>query len=210
MLNEKTFKLLKDDNNVNYTVLDENIYVYHNMITKSFEEIISILDSLPSTDSTPVTKWNDWGSSSNDDSNRYIFGEQKRFDARKCIDNPDYTEIYRVLSEPIIFASNHYAYKHNMDIGQMAPLSISRYFEGRFMGPHTDSHESDERPTISVVMYLNDDYEGGELYFREQDISIKAKAGDIVIFPSKAPYFHESKPVISGSKYICPGFWNKL
>ena len=212
MLNEKTFDMLKDDNNVNYSKPHDQIHVYHNMLGKSFQDLMSIIDGLDanSNQSSPISSWTDWGSSSNDENNSYIFGQQKRLDARKCIDNPDYTEIYRVLSEPIIFASTHYSLKHELEIGTLAPLSVSRYFEGKFMGPHTDSHESDERPTISVVMYLNDDYEGGELYFREQDVSIKAKHGDIVIFPSRAPFFHESKPVISGTKYICPGFWNKL
>jgi predicted 2-oxoglutarate/Fe(II)-dependent dioxygenase YbiX len=30
---------------------------------------------------------------------------------------------------------------------------------------------------------LNDDYEGGELLFPEQSGSLKAKAGDMVVFP---------------------------
>lgn len=198
---------------LNYSAPHEKIHVYHNMLgSATFDDIIKVIDFLDenSSDATPITKWNDWGSSSNDENNRYIFGQQKRFDSDKCKDNPAYLEIYNALSTPIIKASYHYGEKHSLDIGQMAPLSLSRYFTDKFMGPHTDSHDSDDRPTISVVFYLNDDYEGGELHFREQGISIKPKSGDIVIFPSKAPFFHESRPVTSGTKYICPGFWNKL
>jgi len=213
MLDDKTYLMLHDDNNVNYTKMHDDIYVYHNMLgSKSFEEIISTIDKLDlnASDSSPITKWSPWGTSSTEEGSQYIFGEQKRFNQRKCLDDADYTEIYKTLSEPIIFASMHYGLKHDIKIGSLAPLSLSRYFIDKYMGPHTDSHESDDRPTISVVMYLNDDYEGGELHFREQDITIKAKAGDIVIFPSKPPFFHESKPVISGTKYICPGFWNNI
>jgi predicted 2-oxoglutarate/Fe(II)-dependent dioxygenase YbiX len=165
-----------------------------------------LLDAFAS-ESTPITKWFEWGSSSNDDSNKYVFGEQKRFDHNRCLSDYEYIDVYNKLYNPVLSASNHYADKHAIDIGTMAPLSLSRYFEGKTMGSHT---ESDERPTISVVMYLNDNYEGGELYFREQGVTIKAKSGDIVIFPSKTPFFHESRPIISGTKYICPGFWNKL
>lgn len=213
MLDEKTYSLLKDDNNINFTKMHEDIYVYHDMLgSKTFEDIISTIDKLDinSSDSTPITSWNDWGTSSKEEGSEYIFGQQKRFDARKCLDNADYAEIYKTLSEPILFASMHYGFKHNLNIGQLAPLSLSRYYTDRYMGPHTDSHESDDRPTISVVFYLNDDYEGGELHFKDQDITIKAKSGDIVIFPSKTPFFHESKPVISGTKYICPGFWYNI
>ena len=78
------------------------------------------------------------------------------------------------------------------------------------MGPHADSDESSKSPTISVVFYLNDEYEGGEIHFENQGVTIKPKAGDIVVFPSKLPYLHESKPILSGVKYMSPGFWNKL
>ena len=200
-------------NSLSYSSPHEKIHVYHNMLgSTTFEGIIKIIDDLDasSSDASPITKWNDWGSSSNNENNRYVFGQQKRFDLDKCKDSPAHLEIYNALSTPILEASNHYAEKHSLDIGQIAPLSLSRYFTDKFMGPHTDSHESDDRPTISVVFYLNDNYEGGELHFREQGVTIKPSSGDIVIFPSKVPFFHESKPVTYGTKYICPGFWNKL
>ena len=56
-------------------------------------------------------------------------------------------------------------------------------------------------------MYLNDDYTGGELNFKDQGIKIKPSAGSIAVFPSRSPYFHESLPVLSGEKYMTPGFW---
>ena len=55
--------------------------------------------------------------------------------------------------------------------------------------------------TVSLVSYLNDGYEGGELYFRLQDLNIKPKAGDLVIFPSAFAYPHRAMPVKSGVKY---------
>lgn len=188
------------------------IHIYKNALGHSFDEImfeITELDKTATADS-PITRWNDWQTGNDGDLDRYTFGQQKRFDDKRCASDPKYSQIFSKLHDPILIASNHYAEVHGMDIGTIAPLSLSRYYTEKFMGPHTDSYDGDQRPTISVVMYLNDDYEGGDLYFREQDISIKASSGDIVIFPSKPPFFHESKPVISGIKYICPGFWNKL
>jgi len=77
------------------------------------------------------------------------------------------------------------------------------------MGPHVDDYGNGDDPNISVVLYLNDDYVGGELFFREQGVKIKPEAGSIVIFPSVEPYYHESLPVESGIKYMAPGFWRK-
>lgn len=55
--------------------------------------------------------------------------------------------------------------------------------------------------TISAVMYLNDDYEGGELWFPRFGLELKPKQGDIVIFPSTFIYEHASQEMISGTKY---------
>jgi predicted 2-oxoglutarate/Fe(II)-dependent dioxygenase YbiX len=51
------------------------------------------------------------------------------------------------------------------------------------------------------VAYPNDDYEGGSLFFRLQNLDVKADAGDLFIFPSNFMYPHRAMPVISGTKY---------
>lgn len=55
--------------------------------------------------------------------------------------------------------------------------------------------------TVSAVIYLNDDYEGGELWFPRFGVDLKPKQGDIAIFPSTFIYEHASKEMISGTKY---------
>ena len=72
---------------------------------------------------------------------------------------------------------------------------------------HTDTHEFDaESPgqkfAVTCTMYLNDDYEGGELTFVMFGVSYKPKAGDIVIAPSAYVYAHSADPVLDdGIKY---------
>ena len=87
--------------------------------------------------------------------------------------------------------------------------SINKYYTEKEMGSHVDNYNNDPNPTISALLYLNDDYLGGDLYFKEQYINIKPKIGDIVIFPSREPYFHQSKIVTSGTKYMSAIFFNK-
>ena len=55
--------------------------------------------------------------------------------------------------------------------------------------------------TLSSVGYLNDDYEGGELFFDKLNLKIKPKAGDLYLFPSSYIYSHAAMPVTSGIKY---------
>jgi len=147
---------------------------------------------------------------SNDD---YIFGYQKRFLENIKDPSSDYYEecllIHDTIKNSIEKCSYDYANQKSISIGNLTPLSISKYSAGAQMGPHVDSYGDDRSPTISVVLYLNDDYEGGEIYFKEQDIKVKPSAGSLVIFPSTEPYYHQSLPVVSGSKYMTPGFWYK-
>lgn len=54
---------------------------------------------------------------------------------------------------------------------------------------------------ISILLYLNDDYEGGELVFPNQHITIKPKAGMLVAFPSNHHFVHGVNPVTKGTRY---------
>jgi predicted 2-oxoglutarate/Fe(II)-dependent dioxygenase YbiX len=50
-------------------------------------------------------------------------------------------------------------------------------------------------------VYLNDDYEGGEVEFVNFGIKIKPQPGMLLLFPSTYPYAHIAHPVTSGVKY---------
>jgi hypothetical protein len=71
-------------------------------------------------------------------------------------------------------------------------------------GTHFKIH-ADHGPTyvttVSIVVYLNDNYEGGEIYFPRFRLKVKPKAGDIIVFPSNYIYEHASEDMISGTKY---------
>lgn len=96
------------------------------------------------------------------------------------------------------------------DYGRQWGVGIASYESFNFVkydgpGTHFKIH-ADHGPTyvctISVVVYLNDDYEGGEIHFPRFDkLTIKPKAGDIVVFPSTFIYEHASQDMISGVKY---------
>lgn len=85
---------------------------------------------------------------------------------------------------------------------------IQQYSTNAYMGPHVDSVDktASKSPTISIVIYLNDDYEGGNICFPEQGLDIKPEAGSMIVFPSYPPYYHDPKPVTKGTKYMCPVF----
>lgn len=55
---------------------------------------------------------------------------------------------------------------------------------------------------FSVLLYTNEDFEGGELYFQNFDIRIKPARGMLVAFPSDNRYMHAAEPVTSGSRFV--------
>ena len=90
------------------------------------------------------------------------------------------------------------------------------YPVGSMLPKHIDNVPGQNIPTptgypsrdISSTIYYNDDYIGGEIYFLNQDLKIKPKAGSLIIFPSNENYPHEVLPVESGIRYSSTNFWS--
>jgi predicted 2-oxoglutarate/Fe(II)-dependent dioxygenase YbiX len=98
--------------------------------------------------------------------------------------------------------------------------AIVRWLPGQLQMPHADKelHEGEHRGKpndfpyydIAGLFYINDDYEGGELYFPNQGIQFKPKAGAAYFFPGDMNYIHGITPIESGIRYTVPFFWTIL
>ncbi len=87
---------------------------------------------------------------------------------------------------------------------------ILRYRVNSYYRPHADSDElnPDTRRwekihdrDLSLLIYLDDDYEGGELAFPNFDFRLRPRAGMLVIFPSDFRYLHGAMPVTRGVRH---------
>ena len=82
-------------------------------------------------------------------------------------------------------------------------IRFNRYRETKTMAKHCDHiHDMFDGqrkgiPTLSIVGVLNDDYKGGE-FIMFDDMEIKLKQGDVLIFPSNFLYPHKVNPVTEG------------
>jgi hypothetical protein len=85
---------------------------------------------------------------------------------------------------------------------------------GGFASPHSDNSDHDgnlnafEINKYVGILYLNEDYEGGELYFPEHDISIKPKLGQYIMFPGGHENIHGVKEITKGTRYTMVSFWD--
>jgi hypothetical protein len=87
--------------------------------------------------------------------------------------------------------------------------SIQRQYEGVELGYHIDSL-SNPLVAYAAVMYVNGDFNGGELHFPNIDIRFKPEAGNLIIFPSADEYLHGVTPVEAGPvRYALPAFINR-
>lgn len=59
---------------------------------------------------------------------------------------------------------------------------------------------------LATMLYLNDDFEGGETEFLYQTSRIEPKTGRVVIWPAHFTHVHRGNPPLSGEKYIATGW----
>jgi len=97
--------------------------------------------------------------------------------------------------------------------------SVIEFKKGDFMALHLDHGVASKdfvgyktglgNPTrdISSVLYYNDDYEGGEICFPNQQLTIKPKPGMFICFPAKDEFPHEVKEIKNGYRWCTTTFW---
>lgn len=84
--------------------------------------------------------------------------------------------------------------------------TIQRMQKGTELKSHTDQH-TDPSIRYAAVLYLNDNYLDGEIFFENKGISIKPSPGSLLIFPGNEEFKHGVKHVGDGPiRYVLPGF----
>lgn len=78
--------------------------------------------------------------------------------------------------------------------------------ENSFRGPHTDWTNYSNHRLMSIVIAISNenDYEGGELCFKDYDLKLKLQERSAIIFDSKL--VHEVLPVTRGKRYVLQAF----
>jgi Rps23 Pro-64 3,4-dihydroxylase Tpa1-like proline 4-hydroxylase len=107
-------------------------------------------------------------------------------------------DYYKLILESSLGYREHFKINEQVFINE--GFNVLKYETGQEYKQHYDSGSSSGR-TISPILYLNDDYEGGEIEFVNFGIKIKPEKGMLIVFPSTYPYAHIAHPVTSGTKY---------
>jgi Rps23 Pro-64 3,4-dihydroxylase Tpa1-like proline 4-hydroxylase len=91
----------------------------------------------------------------------------------------------------------------NFNVG-INDIQVLKYQKTSHYKFHVDDARTINR-CLSVIFFVNDDYEGGELAFKfpnkEKEFTVEKKKNRAILWPSNFLYPHCVKPVISGTRF---------
>lgn len=103
-------------------------------------------------------------------------------------------------------------YKFGRQLEQAKP-GFRKWYPGEYQDLHADGETAGGWPGYNYIvdygsiMYLNDEYEGGEIFFPKYDIQLKPKSGTLIFFPSTNMYAHGVTEVTDGVRFTSAHFW---
>ena len=60
---------------------------------------------------------------------------------------------------------------------------------------------------MTAMVYLNEDYENGQIFFPDFKLEYKPKKGSTVVFPSDENYLHGVREITKGTRYTISSFY---
>ena len=122
--------------------------------------------------------------------------------------------IIKTLTNKIIELSNELNPYKGITYNDISKYSFNKYSKGDFLDWHPDNHEIINGATITYIIQLNDEYDGGELQLKEFDfegnetiITFERGIGNLFVFLSSTT--HRVAPIIDGNRYSLVS-WFKL
>ncbi len=93
-------------------------------------------------------------------------------------------------------------------------LHAAKWTSGSAGDYHADDSDLDGNDVggghnvFSTILYLNNDYVGGEVYFKNQELSLKLDPGSILSFRGNLSNVHKINEVLEGTRYNIISFFN--
>lgn len=180
------------------------IKIYRNALPESMN-IPDRLEEVLNSGKSSLFKW----------STAMVGDNETKTDYRDCVDfkikrdsltpgnelSDKIISVHDQITEKLQECLKDYVSAYNVNtLGYMEAINFVRYGEGQHFKTHPDSGPS-YSCDVSTVMYLNSNYEGGQLLFPHFNYTYVPQYGDIVLFPSSYLFAHAALPVISGIKY---------
>jgi hypothetical protein len=174
--------------------IDENIVMFNEFITKEeCDMLLSIVNIANDDDwwvytNSKYDKTNEW------EDRILFFRKIKKFNKFNKIFDKFFLKTQKVLNQ-----------NYGCDLNYTDMCAIYRSRDGEKMNVHYDQG-GDKKIKYGAVLYLNDEFDDGEIYYPNIGIEIKPKAGTLIVHPSNKKYSHGVKPVKNGTRYCTTTF----
>ena len=184
------------------TALKDDIFIIDNLITE--EECKSIIGYLDGIVNAGHLEWNQisfYGS--------FAMGYWPHDDNLLLFGLP--SDYFSQLKEKIKKAGEECA---GLDLSEVS-YHAQKWVVGAFASFHSDNTHEDGSPSAfykskyAGFLYLNDNFQGGELNFEHHDITIKAKPGRLAFFKGGYGNEHEVTTVKGAERYTVGSFWDR-
>lgn len=139
-----------------------------------------------------------------------LVGDGAGQEVRRRVRTSDDMTIAWLMEDPATHALNRrLAALSGTDPEQAEALLVLCYRPGQEYRPHVDWDGGENGRIMTALVYLNDDYEGGETLFVKTGLKVKGRRGDVLIFRSTTAdgafdplSEHAGLPVANGTKYL--------
>jgi len=134
-----------------------------------------------------------------------LYKDTRKVDGYQLLCNGSPTDIFYwdYVTQEIERLYGHYKIP-KMASDRINQIELLKYTIGGKYEIHTD-HFSTSPRHLSIIINLNDNYEGGDLIFTDQKETeikrFKLGKGSIVFFPSNFMYPHSIRPITKGTRY---------
>jgi prolyl 4-hydroxylase len=139
-----------------------------------------------------------------------VYDAQRRL-VRDPIRTSDCSTIHWLIEDPAIHALNRRLARISaMAVENGEAGEVLRYGAGQEYRPHLDFvRASDNQRVMTALVYLNDEYAGGETEFTKTGLRVRGQVGDVLVFANALPdrsadplSEHAGRPVTQGTKFI--------
>lgn len=163
-------------------------------------------DSFVSAEFPSYNDWNSWVDSALDPRGQKLGEYEKEiYDVFYKV-SKSYMEINN-LSLPEWHTNTLAVCRHEPKMGYSKELAMPYHHD-------YDRNHPDVKYFVTINMYMNDDYSGGEISYRAfdwgdegfEEVKLSPKAGDVVVFPSR--YEHSVSSVQGGKKVFARATWD--
>lgn len=157
------------------------------------------------------------------DSTDHVVNEYYRASDFVTVSKATYDRVESIIVSAVTRLCVHQISAKAIWLGEPLQFLCYRADNSGHFNMHTDSAYFDAHGNfcytspqriLTAVLYLNDDFEGGEIEFGSvtddsgRNFQFKPFAGALTVFPSDLRFPHEAKPVTSGNRYCVVAWLN--